>query len=249
MNSLEWFCVLSGFAIGSFIATAFDRSQTKGRILAGASKCDQCDTRLAWHNLIPVVSFLAQSSRCRTCRSPISLKYPLTELLGGGAGLAAALYAPDEAVLVSCLFGWLLLAIGLTDWFTYRIPDILTLSVAILGLITVCLMFPFSWQDHLIGGAIAYLSFRMIEVLYLSLKGRAGMGRGDTKLFGALGLWIGWSGLAPALLIASSLALLHGLGQSLSRNRGLTSTHMVPFGPWLSLAGYVVWLWQINPFA
>jgi leader peptidase (prepilin peptidase) / N-methyltransferase len=249
MTSMDLFCILAGFAVGSFIITALGRLGSDTSVTSGPSACDQCSAQLSWYSLIPVMSFLAQRGKCRACHGPISPKYPFAELAGGAIGLLSAVYAPDEMVLVSSLLGWILLALCLHDWMTYRLPDMLTLSLALLGGVTAWLFFRPDWSDHLIGGAAGYISFRLIESLYLGLKGRHGLGRGDTKLFGAIGIWIGWAGLAPALLIASTSALCHVLIESLASRSGLKSTHQIPFGPWLGLGGFIVWLWQISQLA
>ena len=159
--------------------------------------------------------------------------------------LLAVILAPEHLVVISCLFGWLLLALCLHDWMTYRLPDYLTLCLAGLGLFMVWRHFPSSWYAHLLGGVIAYATFRFVEAAYLKLKGRHGLGRGDTKLFGAVGIWIGMSGLAPALLIASTGALCHVLVTTSGSGTQLKPTHKIAFGPWIAAGAFLTWLWQI----
>lgn len=154
------------------------------------------------------------------------------------AAVSGWLYAPAGTLWLTLCLGALLVALALIDLRTYRLPDPLTLSVFLLGAIMVTLTRPEAWMHHLIGASIGYLVLVAIELAFKHLRGRDGLGRGDAKLLGALGMWTGWMGLAPTLLVASMLGLL----AALAFGRRIDGATMIAFGPWIALGGWVVWL-------
>lgn len=160
--------------------------------------------------------------------------------------LWAALSASAIAFGLPADIGWsvalagLLAALAVIDLKTFRLPNSLTLAVAGLGGVMVWVTRADMWQHHLIGGLIGYGVLWGVEVGYKALRGREGLGRGDAKLLGALGLWVGWTGLAPTLLIASFGGLVFALIYSIRSGNG--SPGMIAFGPWIALGGWIIWL-------
>lgn len=154
------------------------------------------------------------------------------------AGLSTIAVTPER-------LGWtlvlaaLLSLLSVIDFKTFRLPDVLTLSVAGIGAVMVWQLYPEDWPHHLVGGLLGYGLLFAIETGYLRLRGQAGLGRGDAKLLGALGVWIGWQGLAPSVLIASICGLTMALiTQAFTNN----SAARIAFGPWIALGGFMVWL-------
>lgn len=133
----------------------------------------------------------------------------------------------------------LLSLLSVIDFKHYRLPDVLTLSVAGIGGVMVWWLYPQNWPHHLIGGLAGYALLFGIETGYKKLRGQDGLGRGDAKLLGALGIWIGWQGLAPALLIASFTGLLMALATSALKPG---ENGRIAFGPWIALGGFMVWV-------
>ncbi len=164
----------------------------------------------------------------------------------GGAALAIAAMAvfsdPEpKHVLLGCILGWTLLALGWIDWHTLRLPDALTLPLLLAGLGA-------AWLDSLsalfagvVGALAGYAALAAVSVWYRAMRGREGLGRGDAKLLAAGGAWLGWSPLPWVLLGAALAGLLLAL---LRRARGtqLTGTTALPFGPPLALAIWTIWL-------
>jgi leader peptidase (prepilin peptidase)/N-methyltransferase len=101
---------------------------------------------------------------------------------------------------------------------------------------------PASLADHLIGAFAGFLVFALIALVYRRLRGREGLGLGDAKLMGALGAWVSWQGLPTALLYAAIAGLIFVLLRSAIR-RGLAPTDPIPFGTFLALGGWLVWLY------
>lgn len=172
---------------------------------------------------------------------------PLTELAGGLIGLAAVLATPADPVLtgLTALFGWLLLALAVIDLRSFLLPDALNAAVLALGAIWLLAFRPVDWPLHVAGAASGYILLRLVEFFYRHVRRAAGLGRGDAKLLGAIGLWVGLAGLPGVLLIASLGGLAGALIQSLILRRELTGSTAVAFGPWIALGGFSVWLVQL----
>jgi prepilin signal peptidase PulO-like enzyme (type II secretory pathway) len=99
-----------------------------------------------------------------------------------------------------------------------------------------------AWVMHVAGAAIGYGLLWAVETAYRRLRGHDGLGRGDAKLLGALGMWVGALGLAPVLLIASLSGLVAALVLAWKDGRGVSGQSAVAFGPWIALGGFAVWL-------
>lgn len=156
---------------------------------------------------------------------------------------ASALYFGQSSDLGwSVALAGLLSALTMIDLKTFRLPNILTLAAAGLGAVMVYFTRADMWLFHAIGGAIGFGILWAMEVGYKALRGRDGLGRGDAKLLGALGLWVGWAGLAPTLLIASFGGLAFALISSARAPSDNGSASAIAFGPWIALGGWIIWL-------
>lgn len=243
MTSLELFLVLSGLLIGSGIDAAA-RYGTGTSWLMTRSRCAACAKVLAWHELIPLVSWAVRRGRCGACRAPIGYAPPLTEIAGALVGLTAVLLAPGDTgmLLLTAGFGWLLLALAAIDLRTFLLPDALNAAVLLLGILMVALYRRPDWPWHLAGAALGYGLLWTVETLYRRLRGFDGLGRGDAKLLGAIGMWVGATGIPPVLLAASLGAIIAVLVQALVRRQSVTGRSVIAFGPWIALGGYFIWI-------
>ena len=233
---------LLGAILGSFIATLVLRWPEGRSVVHGRSACDGCGAPLAAIRLVPILSYVVQRGRAACCGMAIDRSHPLTEIAAAVIGVTSFAIAggPTEA-LAGAIFGWLLLALALLDARHFWLPDRLTLTVALSGLAAGIARMPPALADRLIGGAAAFLLFAGIQHGYRLLRHRDGMGGGDVKLFGAIGLWLGWR-MLPAIVLGAALAgVLWSLIQ-LARGRKLTGTSSVPFGSCLALAAWGGWL-------
>ena len=127
-----------------------------------------------------------------------------------------------------------LLAIAVTDWRQFRIPDLLSLPLMGLGLMLS--LASGDWQMRLAGAVVGYLAFWLVETVYRRLRGEDGLGRGDAKLLAVGGAWCGLTGLPMIVLIAAGSALIFALATGRGRRDAL------PFGPFLSLAIAMVYI-------
>lgn len=161
---------------------------------------------------------------------------------GALAFTAAGLTPGAELIAFSVLLGGLLLALANIDLRTLLLPDALNAAVFGLGVVMVALLRPEEWVHHAAGAVAGYGVLWGVEVLYRRVRGREGLGRGDAKLLAAIGIWTGWSGLAPVLLVASVCGILAVLVESAVRREAIAGQTATAFGPWIALGGYVVWL-------
>ena len=240
----EQFLVLAsglfGLLFGSFANVCVHRIPLRISIVSPRSRCPVCEHEIAWYDNIPLVSWLMLSGKCRNCRAPISIRYPLLELLMGlsWAGLAWKFgWSPvliQALVMISLL--WILTLIDLE---TGLLPNLLTFPGIAAGL-----LFSF-WaghlQDAIIGVVVGYGAFWLVARLFLLFTGREGMGYGDFKLLAMLGAFMGWQAL-PFVIFASSLvgAVVGSVFILLARRKMRAE---IPYGPYLAAAGVVWFLW------
>lgn len=206
------------------------------------SACPCCGQQIAAYDNIPVLSWLLLRGRCRHCKTPISVRYPLIELLTGlvTAGLAAQ-FGFSLATLGAIVFAWYLIALFWIDADTYLLPDSLTLPLLWLGLLFNLDGTFTSLPSAVIGAIAGYLSLWSVYWIFKLVTGKEGMGHGDFKLLAAIGAWFGWQAL-PIVILASSVAgALIGIGLTVLARRGWSKP--LPFGPYLALAGLATMVW------
>jgi leader peptidase (prepilin peptidase)/N-methyltransferase len=224
---------------GSFLGLIADRLPLGRGVVTGRSRCLGCERELRWWELVPIVSWLAQRGRCRSCGCVIGWRVLAAELAALAVGMWVVLALPQSLWLAGLVFGWSLLLLSLIDLRCMLLPDRITLPLIAAGLLAAAIVAPSRWADHAIGAAIGFLSLTLLALLYETMRGRTGLGGGDAKLFAAIGAWVGWMGLPSALLIACCA----GLGHALLQGRGrLNAAERIPFGPALALGGWIVWL-------
>jgi prepilin signal peptidase PulO-like enzyme (type II secretory pathway) len=163
---------------------------------------------------------------------------------GALVALAAVLLGPLDLPLLclTIVFGLCLLALAVIDLKTFILPDGLNLAVFLLGGVMVALFRQEVWLWHLAGAVAGYGLLWLVEVAYRKLRGIDGLGRGDAKLLGAIGMWVGLEGIPPVLLIASLGGIVSVMVAAVLRRQALSGQTAIAFGPWIALWGYAVWL-------
>jgi leader peptidase (prepilin peptidase) / N-methyltransferase len=219
-----------GLAFGSFLNVCIYRMPRDLSVVFPDSSCPSCKAKIRFYDNIPVVSWIILEGRCRDCKSPISARYLIVELLTGGLFLACyAYFGIGLALLKYCAFGFLLLGLIFTDAETFLLPDKLTLtglgiglafswfvpvtdlaSQLLPGIITVPVHSSFFWHilslsDSLLGAIIGASFVYGPGVIYLRWRGVEGMGFGDVKLMAMVGAFLGTK-LTIFTLFAASLA-------------------------------------------
>jgi len=160
-------------------------------------------------------------------------------------GVAAGIVAPGPVGVAGAVFGWLLLALASLDLVAFWLPDRLTLLLAGTGVLSGAVGIDPPIVARAIGGIAGFGTLWLVAFGYRHLRGRDGMGGGDPKLFGAIGLWLGWQMLPAVLLIASMIGLGVVLAAHL-KGRSMAADTALPFGALLALAAYPAWLFMIG---
>ena len=201
------------------------------------SHCQNCKTSLRWWHLLPIVSYVLLSGRCHACKTKFGLDYFAIELAALLLGLLLCLYyqAFEPRVLA---FTLICLALAIIDFKIQILPDFLTLGGIWLGLICSALGFGIPIADAVVGAALFYCAGVAIELAYKFLRGRDGLGRGDSKLMAMFAVWLGVQASLYALLIGVSLALVYSL--SLLCLRKISYNQAISFGPFLIIGALLV---------
>ncbi|HWL70817.1 MAG TPA: prepilin peptidase [Geminicoccus sp.] len=229
----------AGACVGSFLATVARRwPQGAAAACSGRSACDHCGTTLRTPDLIPIVSRLLLRGRCRYCGGPVPLLETWVELAAAAVAVIVVLLAQPASWPWLLLAGWLLVLLAAIDQLHGILPDRLNLALLVSGLLSLWFdpAAP-SPLDGLLGGLTAAGTFAAIAYGYESLRGRSGLGGGDVKLMGALGLWVGLVQLPWVVVLAAGGALLTALLQGGGRFDG---GREIRFGPWLAAAGFAM---------
>lgn len=211
-------------------------------IVVERSHCPHCKVQLAWYENIPVLSWLALRGRCRHCGVPISPQYPLIELLTMALVLVCVArfgfgWRGFGAIVLTCY----LIALSGIDLRTQLLPDQLTLPLLWLGLIAAVENVYLGPKAALLGAIAGYASLWSVWWLFKQLTGKEGMGHGDFKLLAALGAWVGLLGILPTVLLSSLIGAI--VGSIWLAMKGRDRATPIPFGPYLAIAGWLVFFW------
>jgi leader peptidase (prepilin peptidase)/N-methyltransferase len=206
-------------------------------IVLKSSHCPKCGRVLSWYENVPLVSWLVQGGRCRGCRAPISIQYPLIEALTGVAScIVVWRFGVGAEAAVALVLTWMLIAASGIDFRTTLLPDQFTLPLLWLGLIaSACGLFV-DPVTAIAGAAAGYLSLWSVYWGFKLMTGKEGMGYGDFKLLAALGAFCGWQGLLPIVLMSSLIGAV--VGGTYLALRSKDSQTPIPFGPFLAAAGW-----------
>ncbi len=229
--------------VGSFLGVLVRRLSREESVVRPGSHCESCGRGLRLFELVPVVSFVLQRGRCRACEAaidPMHLHVELLATLVPAVLLAALPGVPVGVVAAGSVLGWGLLALGWIDLLVWRLPDVLTLPLLVLGLGAGWWLEPDMVLDHAVGCVVAGVGLWGLGWVYRRVRGREGLGLGDVKLLAAGGAWDGLGAL-PWVLLGGALA---GLVFAFARHgRRAAGGSAVPFGPPLCLAIWGAWVW------
>jgi len=204
-----------------------------------ASRCPACGHQIRWNENVPVLSYLWLRGRCSACKTRISPRYPLIEVLTGALFAAASWhFGPQPTTLLWCGFFAVLVALAGIDWDTTLLPDNMTLPLLWAGLAAAALGWTIPLSASVWGAIAGYGSLWTVYWVFKKATGKEGMGYGDFKLLGALGAWLGVQMVLPVVLAASVIGAIVGIGMKVSG--ALREGVYVPFGPFLAGAGIVV---------
>ena len=217
-------------------------------IVREPSHCPHCRHPLAARDNIPLFGWLLLGGRCRYCKAPISIQYPLVELLTGVlSAMVVWKFGFGWPALAGLVFTWMLMALSGIDFRTQYLPDQLNYPLLWLGLLLSLVPMFVTPPSAIVGAAVGYLSLWSVYWLFKLLTGKEGMGYGDFKLLAALGAWMGPGALLPVVLLSSLIGALTGGTLILLRKHERDIP--MPFGPFIAAAGWVWfvagdWLWM-----
>ncbi|PUA16377.1 A24 family peptidase [Glaciimonas sp. PCH181] len=258
------FAIIFGLLIGSFLNVVIHRlplmmqresdnyvAQESGQELPHTdrynltvprSACPQCHHQIGALENIPVISYLALGGKCKSCKTPISSRYPIVELLTGAlSGFLIWQFGSGWIGMATLSFTYLLIAMTFIDADTQLLPDDLTLSLLWIGLLINIGGTFVPLTDAVIGAAAGYLALWSIYWLFKLVTGKEGMGYGDFKLLAALGAWLGWKMLPIIILLSSMVGAVVGIALIVFSRRGRDKP--IPFGPYLAGAGMLALLY------
>ena len=208
------------------------------------SHCPQCNAPVrAWQN-IPILSYVLLRGKCAGCQKPISMRYPIIELVTGLlSGVVAWQFGATWLALAFLVLTWSLISLTMIDFDHQLLPDNITLPLLWLGLLVNALLpgTTVSAADSVLGAIIGYMTLWSLYWVFKMLTGKEGMGYGDFKLLAALGAWMGWQSLLLIVILSSLVGAIVGIALLLLRGRDRNIP--IPFGPYLAGAGFIAMLW------
>jgi leader peptidase (prepilin peptidase)/N-methyltransferase len=246
-----------GACLGSFLNVCIHRIPADESVVHPGSRCPRCRTPIAWHDNVPVLSWLWLRARCRSCQAPIPARYPLIEIATGTlAVLALAAFGPSAEAGIAFAFTAALLLITFIDLDHRFIPDEVSLPGIVVGLAASFLDAPPTPLESLLGTLAGGGILWAVAWGYERATGVEGMGLGDVKLLAMIGAFLGWQAIPLVLIVASVTGSLAGLVLIVVRGGSRTGRRVVrllgiralpsfarraarrtaiPFGPFLAL--------------
>ncbi|MBF0126612.1 MAG: prepilin peptidase [Magnetococcales bacterium] len=230
-----------GLVWGSFLNVCIHRLPLEESIVFPGSHCPSCQQAIAWHDNIPLLSWLWLKGRCRHCRESISAVYPIVELATGILTLSTlwhfGLTPTGFALLV---LGYALVTLTVIDFFHYILPDRITLPGVVIGLILAAMPWfapPLaSLESALWGAGAGGGGLWLFGWLFMKITGKDGLGLGDVKLTAMLGAWLGWQALPFVIFFSALIGAVVGITWILISGRDRTLP--IPFGPYLCLGAW-----------
>ncbi len=198
--------LLVGAAVGSFLNVVIGRVPAGESIVRPRSRCPRCGAAIRWYDNIPIASWIALRARCRSCRAPISIRYPIVEGLGAMAALLAwSRHGLSIAAVAELAVAAALIALAFIDLDTWLLPHAITWPVIASGLAFAALGAAPSGSLRLAayGAGLGFGSFALLSWLGAKVFKKEALGFGDVWLLGGLGAWMGPAALLPVVLFAS----------------------------------------------
>jgi len=228
----------AGLLLGSFFNDGAHPGPLRLSLVTPGSRCPSCETPVRPYDNVPVLSWLVLRGKCRSCAEPISARYPLVE--AGTAALMAAVVLVHGDDLAQTVLGLVLVGflvpLALIDLDHKILPNRLTGPAAIAAIVLGTALDPSGEPERLIAGAAAGGIFLVAALLH-----PRGMGMGDIKLMGVLGLFLG-AKVAVAIPLAVVLGTVIGIAIIAAKGMHAGRRTQVPFGPFLALGGVVALL-------
>jgi len=225
--------IVVGANIGSFLNVCIYRLPLKKSIVWPSSRCPHCNRRLRWFENVPIAGYLWLRGRCRTCRGPISIQYPIVETLTAVMfGLAFWYYGPTLLLLSRLLFGCALIVLFSIDLEHHLLPNSITLPGIVVGF-AFSLVTGLGWFDSLVGIVLGGGVLFATAEAYYRVRHEEGLGMGDVKMLAMVGAFLGWKLALLTLMLASISGSIIGLLFIVTKRGDMK--YALPFGTFLAI--------------
>jgi len=237
--------ILFGLMIGSFLNVCIHRLPKEESIARPGSHCPKCKTPIRFYDNIPLLSYLLLGGKCRHCKAPISIQYPIVEAITSlssfflfitfGVSLSFFYYFSFVAALI---------AITVIDLYHQIIPDVISLPGIVIGLLGSLVIPQITFWSSLIGVLSGGGSLFLVATVYQWLFKREGMGGGDVKLLAMIGAFLGWKAVILNIFLSSFIGSIIGITVMLIKGKDFK--YAIPFGPFLALGAVISLFWGEN---
>jgi leader peptidase (prepilin peptidase) / N-methyltransferase len=229
--------LLLGLAVGSFLNVCIHRIPLGQSLTMPPSRCPGCDYRLRWFDNIPVVSYILLRGRCRSCRMPISLRYPLVELTTMVLfAVHGEVFGWSALLVPRLLFACAMVVLFAIDLEHQLLPNVITLPGIAIGLISSAVLPP-GIVDAIIGVLVGGGVLWLIGEAYFRYSGQEGMGGGDVKMLAMIGAFLGWKLVLVTLVLSSVAGSLIGVLVIAVKRGGMK--YALPYGTFLALGALI----------
>ncbi|MGH9315265.1 MAG: prepilin peptidase [Vicinamibacterales bacterium] len=230
-----------GLSIGSFLNVVIYRLPRRQSLVWPGSFCPACRVPIRWYDNLPVVGWLLLHGRCRACRAPISVRYPIVEAFTGGLFLLHLVFFGWEPILIPrLLFACAMIALFAIDLEHKLLPNAITLPGIATGL-AFSLVLPPGIVAAALGVVAGYGSLWLIAAAWELFSKKEAMGGGDLKMLGMIGAFLGWQGVIVTFMIGFIIGGLFSGALLAARKVRLASE--IPFGTFLAIGAIVASFW------
>lgn len=230
------FTTCFGLLVGSFLNVVIYRVPREQSVVTPRSSCPHCGHMIKWYENIPVLSYTFLRGKCSKCRAGISLKYPLVELFVGVIAFNLAPSSVNSLELFKFIFYFSIACIFLCHFFIdlefQILPDVLNLYLLAIVLPYVFFFYPLNFW--LVGGIVGFFGPFLVTYLFYKLRGQIGLGGGDIKLYGILGLILGAVGVVKLIFFSCILGSVVGIILILTKKMNRETP--LAFGPYIIVA-------------
>src|SRR4030043_1264470 len=235
---LQVVSIIFGAMVGSFLNVCIHRLPKEESIVRPGSHCPKCKTPIRFYDNIPLLSYLLLGGKCRHCKAPISIQYPIVETITAlssfflfitfGVSLSFFYYFSFVAALI---------VITVIDLYHQIIPDVISLPGIVIGLLGSLVIPQITFWSSLIGVLLGGGSLFLVATVYQWLFKMEGMGGGDVKLLAMIGAFLGWKAVILTILFSSFIGSIVGIVIMLLKGKDFK--YAIPFGPFLSLGAVI----------
>jgi leader peptidase (prepilin peptidase)/N-methyltransferase len=245
-----------GLVIGSFLNVVIYRLPRDESVVSPGSHCPSCNAQVQWYQNIPLFSYLFLGGKCANCKAKISWRYPLVELITALLFFAAFKgFEPSAFSIISQLRIWVFIsiciAITFIDFDHRIIPDELSLGGWAFGALTAYWDFRYGMVHLLVASVCGFGFFFLFALIYEKLTGRVGLGGGDIKFMGTIGVFLGGGGIWASLILSSIIGSIVGISLAWYQKRNGDPEKSVlraaiPYGPFLVFGALIELFFEVS---